>query len=233
MKKLLIVLATVLAIVNINAEELVGTRSLDHFDKISATNGTNVLLRNSTEEKVEVRVENGLLSDITTEVTNGTLKVKMKPQINKDISVVVIVYYKDLRSISANTGATIKTKDLLITELLDISAYTGAEVEAEIQCTDVKILSTGGAEVKTIGWCERLEATTKTGGLLDAQGLKADRVLAKAATGASLWAYPIDYLEASANTTGKIYYINAPAKMTEKISSGGEIIKNIKATVDS
>ena len=227
MKRFLIVLTSLLAVMSINAEKLTGTRSLDHFSKITATNGANLLLRKSTEEKVEVIIENGLLSDVSTVVSKGNLKVKVKAQINKELSVLVIVYYIDLRSISASNGAAIETKDVLLTEMLDISTSTGGEIKAEIECTDIKASATGGGEVTLYGWCERLEAKSNTKAMLDAKKLKADRVLAKAATGGEIWVYPKDYLEAVVNTAGKIYYTNTPTKINEKISSGGEIIKEI------
>lgn len=204
-------------------EELSETRSLDSFDKITATNGINILLRKSSEEKVDVRISNGLLSDVITEVSNGTLKVKMRPQINKELSVLLVVYYKTIKELEITKGASLETKTVILTDKLKIQAKTGGSIKAEIECKEVNLTASGGANATLFGWTKRLEAKANTKAKIQTKNLSADRAIIKVATGADAWVNATEYLEAIANTGGTIFYTTQPTKINEKVSSGGEI----------
>lgn len=219
---LFLIIATSLSF-SAHAEELTETRSLDSFSKLTATNGINILLRKSSEEKVDVRIENGLLSDVITEISKNTLKVKMRPQINKELSVLVVVYYKSLDEITITKGASLETKTIILNEKITMSAKTGGSIKAEIECNEVNLSATGGADVSLYGWAKRFEANANTKAKVNCKTLNADKALVKVATGAEIWVKPKDYLEAIAGTGGIIFYTRTPEKKTEKISSGGEI----------
>ncbi len=207
----------------LSAGELTETRQLNAFDKIIATNGINVLLRKSHEEKVDVRIENALLSDVITEVNGSTLKLKMRPQINKELSVLVVVYYKSLKELSVSKGASVETKTVILQEKLKISASTGGSIKAEVECTDLKADAGGGSAISLYGWAKRFETSANTKANVYTKTLNADKVIAKAATGAEVWVKPKVYLEAIANTGGTIYYISVPEKLNERVASGGEV----------
>lgn len=204
-------------------EELSETRSLDNFNKLIATNGINVLIRKGNEEKAEVRISNGLLSDVVTEVSNGTLKVKMRPQINKELSVLVIVHYKSLKEMTISKGASLETKTIILSDKLEISAKTGGSIKAEVECSNINITATGGAQISLYGWAERFEGKANTKAKIQAKTLNADRAIIKVSSGAEIWVKPKDYLEAIANTGGTIFYTSTPNKMNKKVSAGGEV----------
>jgi len=211
-----------------SSQELTETRQFDSFDKIVATNGINIILRKASEEKAEVKIENALLSDVITEVKNGTLKLRMRPQINKELSVLVVVYYKNIKEITVSKGASLETQTVILQNNLTLHAATGGTIKAEIECTDVKTSASGGSAISLYGWAKRLEATANTKSNLYAQNLKADKALIRAATGAEMWVKPKDYFEAVANTGGIIYYTANPKQMNQRVSSGGEIINKTK-----
>ena len=212
----------------ITAEELTESRKLNSFDKIVATNGINVQLRHSEHEKVDVKIENALLSDVITEVEkDGTLKIKMRAQINKELSVLCVVFYKDLKEITATKGASISTKDVLITEKLDICTNTGADIRAEIECSDVKVNAFGVSTTALYGWADRLEIKATAGADVFGKTLKSKNVFVKAGSGAEVWVKPELYLEAIANMGSTIYYTQKPEKTNEKLTSGGELHSKI------
>ena len=208
----------------IAAEELIETRTLNSFDKIVATNGINVQLRHSEHEKVDVKIENALLSDIITEVDeDGTLKIKLRAQINKELSILCLVYYKDLKEITATKGASIITKDVLITKKLDICTNTGAKIKAEIECIDVKVDAFGVSNTSLYGWADRLEIKATAGADVFGKTLESKNVFVKAGSGAEVWVKPELYLEAIANMGSTIYYTQKPEKINEKLTTGGEL----------
>jgi len=204
-------------------EELSETRSLDSFSKLNATNGINVLLRKSSENKVDVRISNGLLSDVITEVKSNTLRVRMRPQINKELSVLVVVFYKSLDEIVVTKGASLETKTVILTDKLEIDAKTGGSVKAEIEASDVKLTASGGGDINLYGWAKRFEVNANTKGSVQAKTLKADRAFVRASTGGEVWVHPKEYLEAVANSGATIFYTNKADKINERVSSGGEV----------
>lgn len=214
-------------------EQLTETRELDSFNKITATNGVNILLRQGGSERVEVRISNGLLSDVSTTVSKGELKVKMRAQINKDISVIAIVYYKSLKEININKGASFETRGVILTDIFKIKASTGAEVKAELECKNLEVSAGGGSSVALYGWTQRLEASANTKANIQTKKLKSDRALIRSVTGAKVWVHPTDYLEAVANTGGIIYYTKKPKEMNKRLSSGGELINKVERIGDS
>lgn len=202
---------------------------LDNFDNIVATNGINVLLRKSSENKAEIKVNNALLSDVTTEVSNGTLKLKMRPQINKEISILVTVSYKNINSLTATKGASIQTRTVMLTDKLEFNTNTGGEIKAEVECQNLNVEASGSSSISLYGWSERYEAKAGTKGKIDSKKLNAERVIAKASTGGEVWVFPKAYLEAIATMGGTVYYINKPEDMNERVSSGGEVVNKVQS----
>lgn len=230
MKRICLGFISLLFLFQLSAEKIEDERLLDSFDKITATNGINVVLRKTAhEEKAVIKIENGLLSDVVTEVSKGKLKVKMKAQINKELSILVTVYYKELREITATKGASIRTKELVMSTIMDVTAATGGKVKAELQCTTINTSATSGGQVTLYGWTEQLDAYTNTQGTIEAKKLNCDNAEAKSATGGEIWINVKEHLEATVNTNGHVYYSNNPTKVTSKISSGGEVINEEKS----
>lgn len=204
-------------------EELTETRLLNPFNELTATSGVNIRLIKSSKNRAEVRISNALLSDVITEVNDEKLTIKMRPQINKEISVLVTVYYKDLDEISVTKGASLETKTVILTDIFKVYAGTGGCIKAEVECKDLKVTAAGGANISLHGWAERYEAKATTKAEILTKTLKADNAFVKAATGAEIWVNPKLYMEAIANGGGTIYYTSMPEKKAEKTSSGGEI----------
>ncbi len=217
-----------LLIPHVSAAELTETRALDSFDKIIATNGVNVMLRKGSENKAEIHINNALLSDLRTEIKDNTLKIKLRPQINKDLSVLVIITYKQIKELSATKGASIQTKTVMLTDKLSFSTNTGGDIKAEVECKEIKISAGGGSKITLYGWTQRLEAKGNTKAHIDTKKLQSEKIIAKATGGAEIWGSPKDYLEAICTTGGTIYYISKPESINKRISSGGALIDKTK-----
>ena len=218
---LLVTLAT-------NAEQLTETRLLEPFNEIIATNGVNVTLRKGSENKAEIKISNALLSDCITEIKNNTLKVKLRPQINKELTVMVIITYKELKSISATKGASIQTRTVMLTDHLDFTSRTGGSIKAEVECKEINVQSIGGGKVALYGWTERLDVKAGAKASINTKKLESEKAFAKATGGAEIWLNPKNYLEAICNTGGTIYYTHTPKKINKRISSGGELISKVE-----
>ncbi len=208
---------------NAQSNVLSEMRLLSSFDKLVAANGINVTLRKSDSEKVKISVSNGLLSDVVSDISRGILTLKMRPKINKELSVMVVVYYKTLHSISAIRGASITSSTIITNDKMSLKATMGGEVKADTECTEILANAGSGGAIFLNGHVNRLEINANTKGKVRAGNLKAETAIVKATTGAEVEVNPEKYLEAIAISAGVIYYTDQPEKKTEKTSSGGEV----------
>ena len=210
------------------AEELSETRLLEPFNEIVATNGVNITLRKGSSNKADIKVSNALLSDLITEVNDNKLKIKLRPQINKDLTVMVTITYQQLKTISATKGASIQTRTVILTDNLSLTSNTGGSIKAEVECKNISVSANGGGKVTLYGWTERLDSKASTKANINTQKLNAERVLAKSTGGSEIWVNPKEYLEAICNTGGTIYYTSHPQKINQRVSSGGELTSKVK-----
>lgn len=211
----------------IQAEELSETRSLEPFNEIIATNGVNVTLRKGSSNKADIQISNALLSDLITEVKNNKLKLKLRPQINKELSVLVTITYQQLKVITATKGASIQTRTVMLTDALTFNSNTGGNIKAEVECKSIIANANGGGKISLYGWTDRLDTKAGTKSQIDTKKLESEKAIAKATGGAEVWVKPKNYLEAICNTGGTVYYTNKPTKLNQRISSGGELISKV------
>lgn len=226
-KKFPLSLVFLLSCIFAQAEELSETRLLEPFNEIIATNGVNITLRKGSENKADIRISNAMLSDLVTEVKNNKLKIKLRPQINKELTVMVTITYQQLKAITASKGASIQTRTVMLTDNLSFTSNTGGNIKAEVECKNIEISAIGGGKAALYGWTERLDCKASTKASIDTKKLVSEKALAKATGGGEIWLNPQKYLEAICSTGGTIYYINKAEKINERLSSGGELISKV------
>lgn len=226
MKK--IISATILLLcllTQLTAGEIREVRELDSFDKIIAGQGINVILIEEDKEQALIRIENASPSDVITVVKGSTLKVRMKTKILKDVSVIVEVSYNQLKSIEANTGATVETKHQIFGDKIELTAITAGKILAKSETKSVSVKSGQGSVVELDGVCDKLECSVNTGGLIKATNMTAKNVTAKVLGGGRCEVYVTESIDAKATAGGKIIYKGNPKSESVKTTLGGTVEK--------
>jgi hypothetical protein len=216
MKKLVIGLILLSVVFTLTAQDLnTQSRNIGTFNEVHAGKGINVTLIEGDREKLQIHIENGVVTDVITEVKGRKLDIKLKTKIYSNVGVQVFVTYKSLKAISASTGAFIKSDGIIRAENLDVKANTGSTIILEV---DTKSLSSSvySSKIEVVGKTEFQKVSVYAGGKYIADQLESKDALVKASTGGDAWVYATNKLDAIATTGGKVIYVGNPTHLSEK-----------------
>ena len=203
--------------------ELREVRALEPFDKVVAAHGINVKLIYNDFEEATVRVKGASLDEVITEVNNMTLKVRMKATLRSNITVLVEVSYKQIKSVEANTGATVITERPLWGETLKLYAITGGKINAEVEAESVEAVSSGASEIEIYGKAKSVQARGNLGAKIDAFDVEAKKVEATSKGGATVMVFASDEADLQASVGGEIQLKGRPFEKKIKSTMGGTV----------
>ena len=196
-------------------------RNLKPFDKIKSSKGINVTLREGDEPKAEIVISNAEPEDVIIQQTGREVVIKMKTKIYKDVIVDVYVSFQNLREISAGTGGTITSDDIIEADQLTLEAGMDASIELEIEVKKLKA-SVSAARIEVSGTADIVEANITGGRFLGAK-LECEEAYIKANTGGSAQIWVTEKLEATAGSRARIEYKGNPDKVEMKTNLGGKV----------
>lgn len=208
------------AVAQVNKEK----RDITEFASVEAAKGVNISLVQCDKYELEVVTEGCPTSDVETSIKKGKLFVKMKKR-TPGSAVQVFIYFKDLNSVTLKGGASVRTDCLFAHKgefILDLGAQCEAEMEVEIE----KLIVEANTSVLMMSGKADSQEVLMTGTLgncsYDAESLYTKTTQIEV-TGAEAVVRASESIEATA-VGGKIKCLGG-AKVTEKTSFGGEIIK--------
>lgn len=214
-------------ILGVNAQdegenEQTQTRKMGSFDRVKASKGVNVTLIEGSKESVEVRIRNGSLTDVVTELKSRQLNVKMKTKIYKGMAVQVYVTYKTIREIEAGSGASIDAENTIYADKLKLRAGTDSNIQLDV---DVNAIEVSGSASRTelSGTCKVQEVNIGTGGKYLSYPLESKEAVVKATLGSSIEISVDEKLTATAGSGGVVYYRGNPDKVEKKENTGGKV----------
>ncbi len=215
MYKFLLTFFLFASIINSQAQESNSQiRNVGTFNKINAGKGINVTLIEGDKERVRIEIENADVTDVITDIKGRSLNIRLKTKIYKDMAVMVYVTYKSLISISAGTGAFIKSENTIHAENLELKAGTGSTIILDLNTKNLNV-ALSSSKVELVGKTNFQDVKSNTGGRYIADQLLSEEAYVKASTGASIWINASKKLEAKASTGGKINYIGNPEELIQ------------------
>ncbi len=200
---------------------------LEGFHSIIVSSEILAEIAPSEKESVEAAFNNADEKDMIIEVVDSVLKVRMKTGNYKEASLKIRINYLTIpRLMEANGRAQI---------------WSAGEIH---QDNDLRVRLKNGGEMRLTLYCDSLSASLSEGSVIHLKG-KTRSLQVKATTNATFSGYEFEsetadvlanstgkakvsvskYLNARASTKGFIGYIGEPAKVDEKTSLKGEILK--------
>lgn len=202
------------------------TLSLEPFDEVSVTGNVEVTLAESDEEAATLTVKNIPEEKVSIKVKRGVLKINvLESMFYKNEQIEVYVTYRTLRAIRGDAGARIENESVLEGDELLARAGSGSEMDLLVQLSSLEAGASEGGVLRISGETERQEITAATGGRYEAFELDSRRTYAKANTGGEAEVVALEYLEASANTGGTVYYKGNPEEANMKTALSGNVKK--------
>lgn len=146
------------------------TITLQHFDSIDSEMVFDVEVRKSNEEKVVIT--SNYLRFVEVYVKNNTLKIGYKKnQSLENVDTKIVIYAKDVKSVSAQIGSIVKIKDNF--NVQKFSTESGGKIFGDSNAKNVVINTESGGSVSGTVNTENLVLIAKSGSKIDIQG-KAD-----------------------------------------------------------
>ncbi|MGC4021036.1 MAG: head GIN domain-containing protein [Cyclobacteriaceae bacterium] len=226
MKNLLIVALWVFSIVVVAQKS--ETRSLKSFHNIKVSQAIDVYLKKGDKESARVEITGGDVEDVVTEVTENTLRVKMRDSRGffSKVDAKVYVTYVSLEKISASSASSVFSDGMIKANNLDINVSSAASVELSVEATSVMVDVSSAGDAVLEGKASKVEVEVSSGGEIDAYKLDGETVVARSSSGGDARISVSKDLDAHASSGGDIRYRGNPSRTNTQSSSGGSVKKS-------
>lgn len=226
MKQMIWVLMLIVPML-INGQEV---RNPGNFVAVYTGGDVKVELIPAATPKIEFTMIKGSASDLITEVSGGTLKIKINQGMfrGKNAKADVKVYYNNvLENIEVTAGSNLVSKSPVKSRNLELTSSSGARMNIEVQADAVVMEGSSGSRSVVTGKIkDKITVDGSSGANIDASSLEATRVYAEATSGSNIRVWAVESLDAETSSGGKIGYKGEPKNKNIQASiSGGNVSK--------
>lgn len=198
------------------------TRPVSQFDRVKIAGGIDAEILNGPHE-VQVSADDNVIEHVETDVSGGTLHVRLGGSSFKNADVKVIIQTPGISALSASAGADVIAIDPLInSRSLEIDATSGAEIEAAVDAPEIEVKATSGATVQLRGRTRNMAVSTSSAGEVEAFALKAETVDVKASSASSAEVFASVQLNAAASSASNVRFRGKPETKI-RVSSGASV----------
>lgn len=143
------------------------TITLENFDAIASDMVFDVEVVKSSEEKVVIK--SNYLQFVEVNVKNNVLKIAYKRgQSLENVDTKIIIYAKDIKSVSAGIGSIVKIKDNF--NIQKFSTVSGGKIYGDSNAKQVSITTESGSLVSGTINTENLILNARSGSSINIQG---------------------------------------------------------------
>lgn len=197
--------------------------STTEFSSIDASRGLEVEVEQSNSRAITVVADKNLLDHITTEVSNGILKITSDENIKRAESKKIIVQMPVIKGLKTSSGASLTSKNILKSDALQVQSSSGSEIKIVVEAEHLICNSSSGSSIILNGKALKLETTSSSGSEIDAQKLLSNQVKAQASSGSSTQVNSLVSLTAKASSGSSIDYQGNPKTIAKEVSSGASV----------
>lgn len=219
-------------------------RKVGKFTGIDVSTGVKVNFTQSSNQKIIVDTDPGMLQYIVTKVENGTLKVGIDGKGKNNLrikKILVTVEAPNLERIRTSSGANFSTLNTVKENSFDVSASSGSSMNVSLKAnSNINLETTSGSSIKVNLDATNLIFTGNSGSSATISGktTKANYILSSAAScnaentsakevevsatsGASIKLNTTDSLDSQTSSGGSVKYSGNPKILRTDNSSGG------------
>jgi len=198
------------------------TRYLTDFNSVYVFGNLTVRLVKSDSTYAVLKGDSAYLGKITTKVKDNQLIVKFN-KIGSEKTMDAIIFYKSIDEIIAKAGATIVANQALEADNFSLKLSQGSDGNIEVICNNLNVRVAQGSDLIIRGKVSELEIASNSRAVFSGYNLKAENASLKAVTGGSITISVSGNVDATAHTSGTIYYKGVPKSISQNVSTGGEI----------
>lgn len=210
---------------------------LPSFNKLTVYENIRVVLKQGTEQRVEVETGTNLRPEISAEVVAGRLELHDGNNCNLFRDYGLTTFYittPELSEIRSSTGFPIESNGVLAFEDLQLQSESFSNPEAEttdgsfdleLDAKNVRIVTNGIAFFRLRGATENLQLTIAAGdSRIDAQSLLAGHITVNHRGSNDMLVYPLQSLRGVIRGTGDVVSFNRPDTVAVSQLYKGELL---------
>lgn len=218
---------TVVGLIAFNSQAQV-EKDMGTFSDLKTTNRIKIELIQGSEEKIVLDAKDE--KDVSLTNKNGKLIIKnnIKELVSdSDYKIVVKVYFKELKNITAESGSYIVSNKKIDANSLKISSNSGSQVNLKLKVTTLEAKVFAGANITLEGSGTTGTLIGTAGGVIDASKLVFNDATATVNAGGKIEVNASNTVNATTRAGGYVNIYGNPKTVTEKSTAGGTI-KRVK-----
>lgn len=196
------------------------------FNSVDASEGLDVIVAQGDVARVSVEADENLHELILTEVKGNTLKVHCKKAVGRATAKKIFVTMPDIKRLESSSGADLWTTGVIRGEAVSLSASSGADLQAEVEVTNLELNTSSGADIEVSGSANSVMADASSGSDINAGALKAVEARAEASSGADVTVNSTDKIEIHTSSGGDVHYRGNPAIVQKSGDMPEKLFKN-------
>lgn len=168
----------------VNQEEI----NLETFDEVSFSNGWEVELIKSNQNRLVADANQNLLDELEVENDNGYLKIGTKSGDNigkADKKILMLYYNGNLKKIKASSGVKLFANEQLEFGDIEITSSSGSTVELDLKTQNLNCNSSSGSDLFLKISSTDVTASSSSGSELELKG-KSNTLVASSSSGSNL-----------------------------------------------
>ncbi|MFS8130346.1 MAG: head GIN domain-containing protein [Candidatus Dojkabacteria bacterium] len=212
---------------NITSEK----RNLPKFTKISASDKVTLnISQGSSDENLEIKAEDNIIKQITTEVRGDTLYINFARQtilgfntINPNKEVLINLNYKDLQAIDLSGDVSLKSENKVRVDKLDLNQSGNSMTSMEIFTNSLNVNISGNSVVNLTGSATKQEVNASGGAKYTANDLDSKDCKVVLSGLGTIKIRADESLDLNVSGAGTVEYQGSPKKLTQNISGAGAV----------
>lgn len=207
---LLLLITLCFTIPGLHAQET-HSPAIHDFTSVSVNSGIELIITQGDSESAKILAKANLFDEVLIEQVGTNVDVRWRTPIGskkvwRNRTAKVFITYKNLNSITAGSGSSLKTENTLKASELTASVSSGAIIQANIDCEELELHTNSGSSASFSGKVAKLKLEASSGGIVNALDLVANYAKVTSDSGASVKINVSKELETISNSGGSIQY---------------------------
>ena len=206
------------------------TRVLNVFNRIDLQDNVDLVITPDYVSRVEVEAGEKIIGGVTTEVVDGQLLIRNNNKCNwlRDYSKPIRVYVTsaNLWQITYSGSGNVTAPDTLRMDSISVVVWGGCgTINLTMNVWQGSFsMNMGTTDIRLHGICAITSAYVHDYGLYDARDLKTGYTFITSSGSNDSYVRAVNYLEATINSIGNIYYKDEPKTIQVKINGSGKVL---------
>lgn len=202
------------------------TREVSNFHAIEIDYPAEVIVRQGSQESLEIEAEDNLLPNLKTEVRGGTLEIFYRREDGKHVNptkiVQITIVVRNLDEVDFTSAGEL-TVEGLKGENLDVSLSGAGDLDLkDVQLEELSVSLSGAGSMSASGVANTLDMSISGFGGFKGSDLRSKKAEVSISGAGSATVWVDDDLDASISGAGSVNYYGSPA-VTRQVSGVGDI----------